>query len=136
MSKHVKIHGWSGKDLTTSGEVCGEQEIVGHAVGHFGQGVCSSRGYDESIGPKTETYVAVPSTILGVEKIDEDRVLGKSCERERSDELLGHRRHDDAHLGTTLNEFADERGRLVGSDSTRDTDENMFTPELHDIKIK
>ncbi len=48
---HVDVHGGGDEHGRGGGEVHGGEEVVGHAVRKFGQGVGGGGGDDEGVGP-------------------------------------------------------------------------------------
>ncbi len=62
MLPHVHIHGWSHQDRGARCQIHRAQEIVGDAVGEFGQNVCSGRSHHQSI--RRQRFVDVLDAVL------------------------------------------------------------------------
>ena len=92
-------HGRSHDHRTARREIGRQQQVVGHARGHFGQRVGRSRGDQVAVGPLAQRHVRIPGSVLRVEELHEYRVLREGGHRERGDELFGERGHHDAHVG-------------------------------------
>ena len=96
---HVQVHGGSHGDRTAGREVDGQQQVVGDAGGHFGQGVGRGGGDQVAVGPFAQRHVGVPRAVFGVEELHQNRVLRERGHRQGRDELLRQRSHHHAHVG-------------------------------------
>jgi len=63
MRPHVQVHGWSHEYRCLHGEVGGKEHVVGDTVSHLADCGGRSWGYDHHIGPKSQTDMAMPSTV-------------------------------------------------------------------------
>ena len=99
MGVHVEVHGRRYDDRAAGREVGRQQQVVGDAAGHFGQRIGRGGGYQVTVGPLAERDMRIPRSVFRVEEFHENRVFREGGHRQGRDELLGQRRHDDAHFG-------------------------------------
>ena len=99
MGVHVEVHGRRHDDRAAGREIGRQQQVVGDAAGHFGQRIGRGGGYQVTVGPLAERDVRIPRSVFRVEEFHENRVFREGGHRQGRDELLGQRRHDDAHFG-------------------------------------
>ena len=96
---HVEVHGRGHDDWTACRKIGREQQVVRDARCHFGQRVGRGRGDQVAVGPFAQRDVGVPCAVLRVEELHQNRIFRERGHRQRRDELLGQRRHHDAHFG-------------------------------------
>lgn len=129
--KHPVIHRGGGEDGSGCGEEKACQEVVGDAVGVFGEGVGGGGGEEEEIGALGECDVSGGGG-EGLPHAGMDGAVGEGFEGQGGDESLGGIGHDHIHIGTFPEEEAAEVGGLVGGDASGDTEEEGFPGEAHD----
>ena len=126
MSEHVQIHSRSHEHGSLGGKVSGYQHIVGDPMCHLAYRRGCGRSYQHSIRPETEIHMAVPCAIPSGEKFADDRPGCQSRESDGSNELLAGRSNDYLHFSPLLDEQAGQNGSLVGSDTPRDTKDDVL----------
>ena len=110
---HVEVHCRRHKHGSLHGEIGGDEHVVRNAVGHLANGAGCGRSDYHGVGPKTQVYVAVPCAVSLAEELAYHRLACKCAQRDGGDELLSRRCDDHLHLGSLLDEAADEQAGLV-----------------------
>ena len=128
---HIHVHRGSHQDRRLCGQVhCGE-EVVGDAVGEFGQDVGRGRSNDQRIGPLRLADVlnailfacGFTAAIDGARVVPEagdDLVAGQRGEGEGLDKPGGRRGHDHVDFKGLALQGAHQFRRLVGGNSAGD----------------
>lgn len=113
MREHVAVHRRSDDGAAAGGQIGREQQIVGDAVSHLGDGIRRGWGDKIAVRPLAHRDVGVPVAVFGVVELDGDRILGQRRHSNRRDELLGGRRHYDPHLRTRGFQKTTKHSRLI-----------------------
>ena len=116
--KHIEIHCRCNKDRRLCREISRNQHIVGNTVGHFPDCRSGSRGNQQEVGPQPQIDMAVPCTVVGREKLADDRFPRQSRQRYRRDEFLSRRRYDNLHLRTLFYQSPREVSRFIRSNAS------------------
>ena len=125
MGKHVAVHGRGHDHRAFGAEQDRQQQAVAAALHHSGEGVCSGRRHQDHIAPEAKLDVVGPGAgIAVVGQLTVDRVAAQCTEGEGGNEFPGARRHDDADLRTSLDQFTDEKSGFVGGDAPGDAQDD------------
>ena len=76
------------------------------------------------LGQRHMLHIEVEVTVEG---IDDALVVGECLEGHRGDEVGGVLRHDDVNVGIQLHQHRGQIGNLVGSNATRDSQNDGFS---------
>ena len=126
MGKHVEVHGRCDEYGRLGRQIRCDEHVVGNAIGHLADGGGRSGSNQHGIGPKAQVHMTVPRTVALGEELADDRLAGKGRQGNGRDKLLARRRDDHLHLCPTLDEATDDVAGLVGSNATRNAQNNLL----------
>ena len=115
------------------GEEDGRQEVVGDAGGHLAEDVGRRRRDDDDVRGVGQTDVPDLGLLREAEGVRRHRVARQRLQRQRRDELLRARGHDDLHPRVSPDEQAHRLARLVAGDAAaqREHDRAFLEPHGH-----
>src|SRR6056297_2440529 len=96
-------------------------------MGHLPHRVSRSRRNDVKTCPASQIHMAVPFPVLGIEEIYQDGMLRKRGHRQRCDELLGIRGHQNPDIGTLLDQQPNKHSSLISCYATCDPDKYILS---------
>ena len=123
---HMGIHGRSHKLGTGAGQGSGREHVVSEPVCELRDDVGRGRGDDEDVRLFRQGDVFNLIGVLAVEGVRYGPVLRQGVEGQWGHEPGGILRHDDIDISSLLHEGRSQFTGLVGRNSARDAEQNIF----------
>jgi hypothetical protein len=124
VAPHVDVHGGREEHRGPGRQKDRRNQVVGETMGHLRHQVRRGRSDDDELGPIGETDVVDLALLTGVEEIAAHDPARQALENQGRDESLGLRGQGTAHFVAGLPKRAQELGRLVGGDASRDREQD------------
>ena len=127
VGKHIQVHSRSNKNRRFSRKISRNQHIIGYAVRHFSDGRSRGRGYQHSIRPQSQVYMAIPRTVTLSKEFTDDRFAGQRRESYRSDKFFSGGSNYDLYLSSLFDQATYDVTSFIGSYATGNTEYNFLS---------
>ena len=114
---HAGVHGRAHHDGGLGSQEGGAQQVIGQAIGHFGQDVGRGRSHNESVGPVGQGNMLHVEFLVAAPHGHSHLVTTNFFKSKRGHKLLGVLGHDHAHFAALLAQTADQIHSLIHGDT-------------------